>query len=220
MKYAIKAIIITLFVVIISRQVISLAAKPSLDYDKYERKMEQIQAKLIQASYAEAIIEMRDLEAGEEGKEKAKVILNKMIEEYEGLKHNPEQRQKAMEEIAVLTYKIEDYESALEKAEDTLSEYPKSLAGSTILAMCRHFNAQKFIRENNYDLAIAEYKEILGQPVSDGLNAFANYFIARTYEKKSDKDMAEEYYLKIIEKFPELDWKERAKKKLEKNDEK
>ncbi|MBI4707741.1 MAG: hypothetical protein HY761_07445, partial [Candidatus Omnitrophica bacterium] len=123
MKYAIKLLIVTTFVVIISWQVLSLAAKPPFDYDKYVKRVDSVEEKLIAANFGEAKVLL--LSEEEEDKEKANIILNQMIKEYEKLKNNTALRQNVLEEIAVLSYKTGNYEEALIKAQDVLKEYPK-----------------------------------------------------------------------------------------------
>lgn len=200
--------------VIISWQVLSLAAKPPFNYDKYVEKVERIEAKLTAGNFAEAKVLLLSEEA--EDKEKAKVIFNNMIQEYEGIKHNPKYRQKAMEEIASLNYKAGNYKEALIKAEETLKEYPKDQRASTVLALCLRQKANRLEREKKYNLAIAEYEKILEYPIPDGLSAFANYFIGRIYEKKGEMENATIHYREMIEKVPELGWKDRAEERLKK----
>jgi tetratricopeptide (TPR) repeat protein len=130
------------------------------------------------------------------------------------LEHNPKYRQQAKEEIAMLTYKTGNYEGALEKAKEALSEYPKSLPSSTVLAMCYHQRAAAYSNKMDYDEAITEYEEALTSPLTDGLDAAVNLFLARIYEKR-DKELAVSVYHNIVNNYPELYLTKHAKQRIE-----
>lgn len=214
MKYIIKVFIITAFVVIISWQVLSIAAKQPLDYDKYVKNVERIESKLLSASFSEAKLLLMSGDA--EDRKQANILLNQMIEEYEELKNNSKQRQHALEEIVVLTYKTGNYEEALVKAVEVLAEYPKSKPASIVLWICYRRKAEIFIQQEEYDLAIAEYEKILEYPITTNFIAATNYLLGGLYERKGDIQSAISYYKYIIDNYPEMNLVKLAQKRKEK----
>lgn len=217
MKFLIKTVIITAFIGIVVWQVIGLAVTPSFDYTYYVRCVERIEDILDkpQRLTPSTMFSEAKLALMSDDKPEADNILNGLITEYEELKADSEQRQHALEKIAVLTYELGDYKKALKKAEEVLNEYPKSIEASTVLAMCYHKNATKYAQQRRFDLAISEYQKILEYPVANGLKAFANYFIGHVYEQKGDTNSAFSYYNNVISDYPELGWAKNAKERIE-----
>jgi tetratricopeptide (TPR) repeat protein len=203
--------------VIISRQVIGLAAKPLFDYDTYVDNIEEINAHLTAASYPEVVLELRDIEEKENSQKKANVVLNKMIQEYEQLQYNPKQRQHALEEIAALTYWTQDYEKAFLKAHEALAEYPKSLCGSTVLMMCSHERALSKQRSKDYAGAIQEYENMLDQEIAYPVRGCALYFLAKMHEQDNDKAAAIACYKQITQEYQGSSWAQQAQVRIEKN---
>ncbi|RKY35749.1 MAG: hypothetical protein DRP78_05215 [Candidatus Omnitrophota bacterium] len=223
MKYVIKLALITIFVSVIFFQVLGLAQRPGFNYDFYlkcAQKIEDVLDSYEIAEYTEIKPDILYTDAKlallkeDVHSLKANAVFKQMIKEYEKLKTDPEQRQKALEEIANLTYKSGNYKKALIKAQEVLAEYPHSLAGSNVLAMCYHRKASAYVKQRKYDSAIAEYEHIFEYPVSANLNAFANYCLGLKYEQKGDQKTALIYYNNVINECPELSWAQYAQEKV------
>lgn len=228
---------ITVLVVIILWQVLSIAQAPPFNFDYPVKCVEYIETVLDRTerigsgldrteritavidkqkpldpawNYTEAKLAMLADDPAE-----AKSIFSSMIKEYEERSNAPELRQNALEEIAVLTYYAKDYELAKIKAEQALKEYPKNLPASTAIAMYYHKKAIQLSEKRQYNLAIEEYKKILEYPITAELAAFTHYFIGHTYEQKGDKQAGLPYYNYIIDNYPELGWARNARERIE-----
>ncbi len=227
MKCLLKLSIITIFVVILCWQIIGFANKPGFDFDKQVKCVERVEASLDKMESAADILNKQKplnpslnypeakLLLMSNNKPEANIVLNKIIEEYEEIINDPSSRQKALEEITVLTYYMEEYEKAFLKAQEVLKEYPKDLPASTVLGMYFNRKAVEYAKKREYGLAIGEYQKILDYPVAAGPGAFADYFTGRMYEEKRDKQTADIYYNNIINEYPELPWAEHAKERIE-----
>ncbi|MFH1776978.1 MAG: tetratricopeptide repeat protein [Candidatus Omnitrophota bacterium] len=227
MKTLIKFSVITVLVVIILWQVLSIAQSPPFNFDYPVKCVEYIESVLDRSERITAVIDKQKpldpawnyteakLALLVEDKDEANSILGSMIKEYDEQSNAPDLRQKALEEIAVLTYFTEDYEQAKIKAEQALKEYPKNLPASTVIAMYYHKKAVQLLKERQYDLAIAEYEKTLAYPIAAELAALAYYFIGHTYEEKGDKQAGLPYYNYIIDNYPELGWAKNARERIE-----
>ncbi|MBU1044794.1 MAG: hypothetical protein KJ915_10410 [Candidatus Omnitrophica bacterium] len=234
MKKVIKVVVIVIFLAVITKQVVGLSNNPSIDYDKYIQSIEKLEFNLAAAGYSEAkLLIMSDIEDDPQfdpnennfkpskDKVKANKTIARLISEYEGLQHNPKLRQKSVEEVAVLNYRMDNHDVASIKAKEVLGEYPRSLPASTVLAMCQHEKAFQALKDQDYDAAIAAYEEIQEYPVASGAEALSNYFIGKMYERKLDSKQALVYYTNIVDECAELGWVERAQKRIDKiNDKK
>ncbi|MFH2137683.1 MAG: tetratricopeptide repeat protein [Candidatus Omnitrophota bacterium] len=212
MRTAIKLFIVTAFIVVISFQVLSIAAYAPFDYTPYVGYVEQIEAQLAAAMYPEAILGLRSED--EKSEEKAQTLASQLIKDYEQLEVSPAHKQQAMEEVAMLLYRKKDYEQALIKAKTILEEYPKDLVGSRVLWICYRLKAQTSEKQKNYGKAINEYENILRYPVFDNFEAATYHLIGKLYEKKEDKESAKVSYQHIIDNFPNMNLTKIIKKRM------
>ncbi|MFH1063426.1 MAG: hypothetical protein V1747_11175 [Candidatus Omnitrophota bacterium] len=230
MRKILKIVVITIFIGIITKQVIGLADDSPIDYTKYIDSIEQLDFSLASAEYSEAkLIFMSEADERNsqfdpntksfepvESETMAKKTLSRLILEYEKVEHNPKLRQKAIEKTADLYYRIGDIEKSSLKAKQVLTEYPKSLPASTVLAMCVQKKAFNALESQDIDKAISEYQSILEYPVASGIDAFANYFLGKMYERKLDNEKALIYYTNIVDECSELGWGKLAQRRIDK----
>jgi len=214
MKLIIKLLIVTAFVVVISWQVISLAAKAPFDYDKYVENVERIEAKLAAASEPEANLLL--ISADEEDKQKGRDIIENMIEGYKKLEHNKELRQKVKEEQVKLNYRIGKNEEAIRTAKEVLVEYPKSEPASIILVECKKMKADEFISRGKFEEAVLEYKELLGYSLYEPCENYVTYLMGEGYIMHGQIDNARICYINIIGNDSHSYWGKRLKDELRK----